>query len=124
MVRNLICVLIGMSVTVASAQYVSETNLREQAEADRYTKLIAALNAVRGKEFWYLPNPKAIKRVKFIDSDESGDLPSRFAQKNFFITKETSFIVTHYSRGAYAQGDYGNYYLKLEFPDGKIGYLV
>lgn len=101
--------------------YVSESEKREQAEAETHSKFIAALDAVRGKIFWYQPNPRVSSKIGFIEPD-NGVIPKLFEQKKFFVTTETSFVVVGYEPSR-DERYRDRYYLKLEFPDGKIGYL-
>jgi hypothetical protein len=113
-VKSLIVALLVIFVSSAWAQYVSQDDLKKQNEAKKESKLIAALDALRGKTFWIRPNPKAILRVEFLEAP-------LFGAAKFFVTTETSFVVIDYDK----QDNYGNYYyyLKLEFPDGKVGFL-
>lgn len=109
-VIGLIFALIAMSVSITQAQYISEREQREQYKADERAKLLAALQAVIGKTFWYLPNPKpAFGKIAFLEP---------LSDEKFFVTTDTSFIVVDYE-----SGQYDKYYLKLKFPDGKVGYL-
>ena len=116
--KTLVCTALVLSTSVATAQYVSERDQREQEKAEKNKKFVEALEALRGKMFWYVPNPKAIRRVKFIEPDESGDLPKRHRHTTFVVTAEASFVVS-----SYLYQDY-DYYLQVTFPDGKIGYLT
>lgn len=118
-VSGLIVGLLSQSVSVTQAQYLSEREQEKQNEAKTNAKLIAALDAVRGKTFWYRPNLKAYLRVEFFEPDAGGGAPQSILAEKFVVTMETNFVVVDYKLGAH-----GDYYLKLEFPDGKIGYIV
>lgn len=98
--------------------YVSESDFRKKVEADKNAELFQKLEALRGKTFWYLPNPNAILKIAFFEPSKTGAAPESFSAPKFVVQTETSFTVT-----GYEQGKYNGYYLKLEFPDGKIGYL-
>jgi len=101
-----------------NARYVSEMDFKRNAEADKHAKLIGKLEALRGKTFWYQPKPGAISRIEFLEPNKDGDAPAYPYANKFFVGTETSFIVTGYD-----EGEYDRYFLKLKFPDGKIGYL-
>lgn len=101
-----------------NARYVSEKDFERKAEADKHAKLIEKLDALRGKTFWYQPKPGAISRIEFLEPSKEGDAPAYPYENKFVVGVETSFTVAGYD-----EGKYDTYYLKLEFPDGKIGYL-
>lgn len=119
----LVFLIWGFSMDTAIAQqpkarYISESDLSKKAEADKNAKLIEKLDALRGKTFWYQPKPTASIKIKFFEPSKNGDAPANQYGNIFVVETETSFTVTGYEHG---QDD--RYYLKLEFPDGKVGYL-
>ena len=101
-----------------NAQYVSERDFESKADADKHAKLIEKLDALRGKTFWYQPKPDAISKIEFLEPSKDGDVPAYPYENKFVVETETSFTVTGYE----ADKD-DRYYLRLEFPDEKIGYL-
>lgn len=103
---------------IAGAEYVAERNGQEQGVANKNAKLVAAMNAVKGKTFWYRPNPKANARIDFIEPDPSGALPNGHDTNMFSVKSEISFVIY-----GYLLGKYNNYYLKVRFPNGKVGLL-
>lgn len=113
----------GFSMNTAIAQqpkarYISESDFGKKAEADKNAKLIEKLDALRGKTFWYQPKPEAVSKIEFLEPSKNGDAPAYPYENRFVVETETNFTVTGYEHG---QQD--RYYLKLEFPDGKVGYL-
>ena len=121
LVKGLIVAILSMLASTSQGQSVSEVQQEQLIEAAKRTKLISALEAVRGKTFWYRPNRKAFDKVKFLvpDKDSRSQLPRYFQPEIMPIAKEINFAVLNYVQG---EGDY--YYLKLEFSDGQIGYLA
>lgn len=113
-----ICAVFAMYASVAGAQYVSESTQKEQDKGNKNAKLISSLDAVKGKTFWYLPNPKAIQKVKFIEPDSNGAVPDRHRRNVFSVTSEASFVIDDY-----VKVDDIFHYFKVRFSDGKIGFL-
>jgi hypothetical protein len=67
-----------------------------------------------GKEFWIKVNPKAIRRLTFVNNvnaelDENDD---------FFVTADTKFKVVGYGKSRINTD-----YLRIEFSDGKVAYI-
>ncbi len=101
-----------------NTRYISEEDVKIRAKAGEQAKLIEKLDAMRGTTLWYQPKPGAASKIKFLEPGQGGTSPAYRIVKQFVVETETSFTVIGYDHDKYDQ-----YYLKLEFLDGKIGYL-
>lgn len=121
--------LLAMSTSIVLAQYVSESDINQKANTDKQTKTTVALEALRGKTFWYRPSSEdPIRKIEFFEPDKNGEAPEGVRHsliiigKKFLVTTETSFVVVDFSKPG--ERLLGRIFLKIEFPDGKVGYLV
>lgn len=117
--------LLAMSTSIVLAEYVSESDSNQKANADKQTKTTAALESLRGKTFWYRPNSEhPISKVEFFEPGKNGGAPEGsevILGEKFLVTTETSFVVVDFSK--LGERSYEPIFLKIEFPDGKVGYL-
>ena len=103
---------------------------KEQEVADAKPKMRSIRDkeieakAYIGKTYWYMPNPNAKPRVFFFEEVP----PSSFSQDpkiQFTPLTNNSFVVTDVVMpppAVYALGE-DEYLLKVQFPDGKVGYV-
>lgn len=110
-IKIIIIALLAMSTATVSAQYVTEDEISKQKESDLQHKIKTTLDKLIGSTFWIVPNPKAYFRVTFFNADADGKVDDR---NKFFLTKETSFVIDEVHRYKF---------LKVHFPDGKIGFI-
>lgn len=109
---------IGLAITLllatsnVLAQYASVADLAAQEADEKKAKLRDARNSLIDTEFWVVPNPKAITRLKFQEDTAS------YSKQAFVLTDKTSFKVV-----GFEQGQYTTNYVQVEFPDGKRAYL-
>jgi len=139
----LACLIWSFDAAIAqqpNTRYLPQRDFEKMAQADKRTKLIEKLDAMRGSTFWYQPKPEATSKIVFVEPGKESDNPSyltmlggpdRFLgpskdndipaypyENKFVVGSETSFTVI-----GYGQARFDTYYLKIEFSDGKIGYL-
>lgn len=113
----------------AEAQRQAEEQKKREANEKQSTKPSleqkeAEAKEYVGKTFWYLPSPRAGKRLRFYERIP----PSSHSQDpNFLFTPLTimSFVVTGVIMPPpliYPAGK-DEYLLEIKFPDGKVGYV-
>jgi hypothetical protein len=119
---GLIAALLGCCATLACAQYVTPGEVQRQKDEQQRQRDDNEANAYIGKTFWYVPNPEALNRVKFLSAVPAPGLNEGDSQ--FFPISSTSFVVTQ------VDGIESNYsplldkrYLRIRFPDNKTGYI-
>lgn len=99
-----------------SAQYKTEKEFiaekQKEEQAEKQAAFDKRASSIVGRTFWIKPNPKAIFHISF------RDLARRSGSEKFFVTTVNSFTVLGIEKG-----EDGEHYAKVEFPDGKIGYL-
>ena len=92
------------------AQQTNSLDTASEKQAERAADFDNKVQMLIGRTFWLKPNLKAIGRVVFYENPAEDAI-------NFPIDKETSFVATGYERTSHFR------YLKVEFTDGKVGYL-
>jgi len=123
--KSLLVVFLLALTTNIYAQYISADDARKQEIIDESRKNTEALEDLRGKTFWYRPNPKAINVITFLEPGKSGGapVPYREAERKFNVVTETSFVIENYEIISNGMHSFDSYFLKLVFPDGKVGYV-
>ena len=101
----------GFSVN-AIAQYKTEKDLVLDAQKEDQAVGANKASAFVGRTFWIKPNPQASFRIAF------RDLARWSGSEKFYVTSITSFTVS-----SIEMGENNERYAKVEFEDGKIGYL-
>ena len=103
----------------SQAQYLSPEQVKTQKEEQERQRRDREANSYIGKTYWYIPNPDAILRAQFFSDIPTSILNQREVQ--FFPTSTTSFLVNAVET---IPRSYDEYYLKIIFPDNKIGYIT
>lgn len=117
----LVVALLTLSCTASLAQYVTPDQVQSQREEQERQRKDGEANSYLGTTYWYVPNPDAIRRVALFSEIPQSILNERSLQ--FWPISETSFSVIKVDiiRNSYAILD--GYYLKIRFPDDKVGYI-
>lgn len=104
--------LVLFAASNAYAQYASVADSEAQEAIEKEAKLRSAQDALINTQFWVVPNPKAIRRLSFQNDTVT------YSKNAFVVTDKVSFKVVGFEKG-----EYGQHYVRIEFPDGTLAYL-
>jgi hypothetical protein len=100
---------------------------RDQEKVATEAMVSRARDSFFGKRFWVVPNPKATKRLRFLEEDviktaypniDSAVYQIRYG--GFVLTEPASFVVSGFANDYYGIGDG---FAKVMFDDGKVAFL-
>lgn len=114
---RILLALVGLLFASGSPEVLAQYETVERNRAASETKQRAVADAVRktyiGREFWVVPNPKAILRLTFIEPDSL----NKPLQKEFVLTEPVSFVVDGFAPGSASN------YVEIRFKDQKTAFI-